>query len=322
MSTQTITATKPNDFAVLVREGLTKVGQKELPSKYLYDDVGSALFDLICLLPEYGLTRAEERILAAHAEEIVSKLPESVAVAELGSGSGKKPRLLLEALCRRSALSYYPIEISPKALATCERELSDIRCINIVGLEREYLDGLLEVAAQRGENQRLLVLFLGSTLGNFDGPAGVHFLHQLRGILWEGDYLLLGADLCKPKDVLLSAYDDSLGITAAFNRNLLARINRELGGEFVLSKFAHEAVFNEATHSVEMHLRSLCDQEVPIPGSGIAAGFAEGETIWTETSHKYSLSELNAIAAHSGFQPEGIWMDDEWPFADCLWLVK
>jgi len=322
MGTQTITTTKPNDLAVLVREGLTKTGQKELPSKYLYDDVGSALFDLICLLPEYGLTRAEERILSAHAEEIVSKLPESVAVAELGSGSGKKTRLLLEALCRRTALSYYPIEISPKALATCERELSDIRCINIVGLEREYLDGLLEVAARRGENQQLLVLFLGSTLGNFDGPAGVRFLGELRKILWEGDYLLLGADLCKPKDVLLAAYDDSLGVTAAFNRNLLARINRELGGEFALNRFAHEALFNEASHSVEMHLRSLADQEIPIPGAGIDAVFSEGETIWTETSHKYSLSELNTIATHSGFNPEGIWIDKEWLFADCLWVAR
>ncbi|HTP68486.1 MAG TPA: L-histidine N(alpha)-methyltransferase [Dongiaceae bacterium] len=322
MGTHTLTATKPNDFALLVREGLTKRGQKELPSKYLYDDVGSALFDLICLLPEYGLTRAEERILSAHAQEIVSQLPESVAVAELGSGSGKKTRLLLEALCRRSALSYYPIEISPKALATCERELSDIRCINVVGLEREYLDGLLEVTARRGEQQHLLVLFLGSTLGNFDGPAGVRFLQQLRGILWPGDYLLLGADLCKPKDLLLAAYDDSLGVTAAFNRNLLARINRELGGEFVLNQFAHEAVFNEDTHSVEMHLRSLSDQEISIAAAGIEPSFADGETIWTETSHKYSLAELNATAAHSGFQPQGIWIDDEWPFADCLWRVK
>jgi dimethylhistidine N-methyltransferase len=322
MGTHTITTTRPNAFALSVREGLMKTGQKELPSKYLYDEVGSALFDLICLLPEYGLTRAEERILSTHAEEIVSRLPESVAVAELGSGSGKKTRLLLEALCRRTALSYYPIEISAKALAICERELSDIRCINIVGLEREYLDGLLEVAARRGDRQNLLVLFLGSTLGNFDGPAGAGFLRQLRGILWENDYLLLGADLCKPKGALLAAYDDSLGVTAAFNRNLLARINRELGGEFALHRFAHEAIFDEVTHSIEMHLRSVVDQEVAIPGAGIEPAFAAGETIWTETSHKYSLSELDDIAAQSGFEPQGTWLDGEWPFADCLWVAK
>jgi L-histidine Nalpha-methyltransferase len=322
MGAQIITATKPNDFALLVRQGLTKNGQKELPSKYLYDEVGSALFDLICLLPEYGLSRAEERILSAHAEEIVSKLPGSVAVAELGSGSGKKTRLLLEALCRRAALSYYPIEISPKALASCERELSDIRCINIVGLEREYLDGLLEVAARRDEKQRLLVLFLGSTIGNFDGPASVEFLRQLRGTLWEGDYLLLGADLRKPKDVLIAAYDDSIGVTAAFNRNLLVRINRELGGEFALDEFAHQAIFNERTQSMEMHLLALTNQEVVIPGAAVEARFSAGETIWTETSHKYSLAELTAIAAQSGFLPHGTWIDLSWSFADCLWVAR
>lgn len=322
MSTQAITATKPNDFALLVREGLTKTGQKELPSKYLYDEVGSALFELICLLPEYGLTRAEERILARRADEIVAKLPKSVAVAELGSGTGKKTRLLLEALCRRKALSYYPIEISPKALATCERELSDIRCINIVGLEREYLEGLLEVAARRASGQHLLVLFLGSTIGNFDVPASVEFLKELREILWEGDSLLLGADLRKRKDVLLAAYDDSLGVTAAFNRNLLVRINRELRGEFVLDQFAHEAVFNQQSFSMEMHLRSLAAQAIAIPGAGIDVHFAKGETIWTESSHKYSLDELNRIAAQSGFHADRVWTDDSWPFADCLWIAR
>jgi len=201
MSSQTITASKQNEFARLVTKGLTKAGQKELPSKYLYDEVGSALFEQICLLPEYGLTRAEEKILSRHASRIVDKLPESIAVAELGSGTGKKTRLLLEALCRRTAVSYYPIEISPTALASCERALADIGCISVVGLEEEYLDGLLEVAARRRSGQHLLVLFLGSTIGNFDGEASVDFLRNLRGILWAGDYLLLGADLRKSKDV-------------------------------------------------------------------------------------------------------------------------
>ena len=323
MDTHTIAAIlKANDFALAVREGLTKPGQKELPSKFFYDELGSALFESICLLPEYGLTRAEERIFARHAQEIVSRLPEAVSVAELGSGSGKKTRLLLHALCPHRALSYYPIEISREALASCEKELSDIRCINVVGLEREYLDGLLEVAARRDEGQSLLVLFLGSTIGNFDAPASVEFLRQIRSILWEGDHLLLGADLRKPKPLLLAAYDDLLGVTSAFNRNILVRINRELGADFSLHQFAHQAIFNDRTHSMEMHLRSRRDQQVSIPGADIAVFFAEGETIWTETSHKYSLDELDHMAAQSGFRPEATWLDNTWPFTDCLWSAR
>ena len=161
------------EFAADVRAGLTKPGQKELLSKYLYDDVGSALFEVISHLPEYGLTRADERLLRRHAHDIVERLATPVAVAELGSGSGKKTRQILEALCRRQRTSYYPIEISPSALAMCERELRDIDSISILGFEREYLDGLLEVAAQRSSGQHLLVLFLGSTIGNFDRPAGI-----------------------------------------------------------------------------------------------------------------------------------------------------
>src|SRR5579864_7172749 len=161
-----------HDFAADVRDGLTRPGQKELPSKYLYDDVGSALFEVISRLPQYGLTRADERLLRRYATEIVNRVGGPVAVAELGSGSGKKTRWLLEALCRRQHTSYYPVEISRSALVMCERELSDIDSISIVGFEREYLDGLLEVAARRKKDHRLLVLFLGSTIGNFDRPAG------------------------------------------------------------------------------------------------------------------------------------------------------
>jgi L-histidine Nalpha-methyltransferase len=317
--TSTIAATKQNEFALQVRDGLTRPGQKELPSKYLYDDVGSALFELICKLPEYGLTRAEERILSRHAAEIVDPLPKPIAVAELGSGTGKKTRLLLEALCRRHSISYYPIEISSAALASCERELHDMHCLSVVGLEREYLDGLLEVAARRGEGQRLLVLFLGSTIGNFGGDASTKFLRKLRGILWEGDFLLLGADLQKPVASLLSAYDDPLGITAAFNRNLLVRINRELGADFALDQFAHHVIFDEQTHSIEMHLRTRSQQIVSIPAVDITVKFARNETIWTETCHKFSLPELQQIARDAGFQPAGSWLDAAWPFTEQLW---
>src|ERR1700756_1724820 len=217
------------EFAAEVRDGLTREEQKELPSKYLYDDVGSALFEVISHLPEYGLTRADERLLRRHAKEIVERVQGPVAVTELGSGSGRKTRWLLEAFCRRERTSYYPIEISHSALVMCQRQLSDIESISIVGFEREYLDGLLEVAAFRKPGQRLCVLFLGSTIGNFDRPAGVKFLSQVRCILQSGDCMLLGTDLEKPNWRLLQAYDDELGVTAAFNLNLLARGNRGLG---------------------------------------------------------------------------------------------
>jgi len=312
----------PNDFALLVREGLTREGQKELPSKFLYDQLGSALFDVICLLPEYGLTRAEERILSRHAGDIVKHLPQSVAVAELGSGTGKKTRLLLEALCRRQTVSYYPIEISSSALASCARELNDMRCLSVVGLEREYLDGLLEVAARRGEGQRLLVLFLGSTIGNFDRGANGEFLKQLRRILWEGDFLLLGADLEKQIDTMLAAYDDSLGVTAAFNLNLLTRVNRDLDANFVLKQFAHEAIFNERTRSIEMHLRSRAEQVVHVAGADLTVDFALGESIHSETCHKFSLEELQQLAQGSGFRPASTWLDSEWPFAETLWVAE
>src|SRR5438270_1839268 len=172
MLTHAITADPVYEFATEVHAGLTKPGQKELPSKYLYDEVGSRLFEVISVLPEYGLTRADERLLRRYASDIVEQLPRRVAVAELGSGTGKKTRWLLQALCRRQRTSYYPIEISRTALAMCERELGDIDAISIVGFEREYLDGLLEVAARRQRGQHLMVLFLGSTIGNFDRAAG------------------------------------------------------------------------------------------------------------------------------------------------------
>ena len=316
-----IPAVTPNaayDFADEVRHGLSRRGQKELPSKYLYDDVGSALFEVISYLPEYGLTRADERLLRKYAEEIVDRVPGPVAVAELGSGSGKKTRWLLEELCRRQRTSYFPVEISRSALDMCERELRDIDAISIVGFEREYLDGLSEVTTYRQDNQRLLVLFLGSTIGNFDRPAGLKFLANVRQVLEPGDFLLLGTDLEKPSDQLLRAYDDELGVTAAFNLNLLARINRELGANFDLDHFAHVARINHAARSVEMHLESRRLQRVKIPAAHITIEFQQGETIWTESSHKYAAMEMFRTARETGFRCEAQWIDTEWPFAENL----
>jgi dimethylhistidine N-methyltransferase len=309
-------------FAADVRMGLTKPAQKELPSKYLYDEVGSKLFEVISVLPEYGLTRADQRLLCRHAREIAAHLPAGTLVAELGSGAGMKTRWILEAFGRRAQTSYFPIEISPAALATCRRELSDIDSISIVGFEREYLDGLQEVTARRRKGQQILVLFLGSTIGNFDAPADVAFLGEVRRILNPGDALLLGADLEKPAAQLIPAYDDPTGVTAAFNLNLLARANRELGANFAIDCFRHEARFNPKTRSVEMHLRSECEQRVTIAAAGLSVRFERGETIWTETSHKYSLDEVESIAIRSGFRLEAQWVDAEWPFAESLLMVR
>ncbi len=321
MLTTAITAQPLLEFAADVRAGLTKP-QKELLSKYLYDDVGSALFEVISVLPEYGLTRADERVLRRNAYDIVERLPLPLMVAELGSGSGKKTRWLLKALARRQHTSYCPIEISPTALAMCKRELGDIDCISIVGFEREYLDGLEEVAKRRKANQHLLVLFLGSTIGNFDRPAGLEFLRSIRRTLQPGDALLLGTDLMKPIPHLLEAYNEPLGVTAAFNKNLLVRINRELGADFYLDQFEHVAKFNTEARSVEMHLMSKRDQTVTIPGAGFSVRFIAGETIWTESSHKYAKKEVFQMASDTGFRCETQWIDNEWPFAENLLIAE
>jgi uncharacterized SAM-dependent methyltransferase len=204
----------------------------------------------------------------------------------------------------------------------CQRELSDIDSLSIVGFEREYLDGLLEVAAHRQRGQRLFVLFLGSTIGNFDRPAGVKFLAEVRRILEPGDSLLLGTDLEKSSAQLLKAYDDELGVTAAFNLNLLARINRELDADFDLGQFVHTARINREARSVEMHLRSKRQQTVCIPAAYLRVEFLEGETIWTESSHKYSADEVFQMASNAGFRCEAQWIDEQWPFAENLLIAE
>jgi len=322
MLTQTFTTDASPELITDVRLGLTKPGQKELPSKYLYDSIGSALFEVISILPEYGLTRADERLLRRHSEDIVARLTPPTTVAELGSGSGKKTRWMLEALSRHQHISYCPIEISRAALTMCERELSDIDSVSILGFEREYVDGLLEVAARREKGEHLLVLFLGSTIGNFEHPADVKFLRQMRETLEPGDALLLGTDLAKPIHQLLAAYDDSLGVTAAFNLNLLARINRELDADFRLEQFEHVARFNQDVSSVEMHIRSRKRQTVSIPAAALSVTFQEGETIWTESSHKYSLAEIFRIAGKAGFRCDAQWIDEQWPFAENLLIAE
>lgn len=321
MATRTSPLSTALQLAEDVRAGLTHPGQKELPSKYLYDEVGSALFEVITLLPEYCLTRADTRLLKKHAEEIVRRLPRNLQVAELGSGSGKKTRYILEAVSRIHPTFYYPIEISPAALAACEKELGQIDLVSIVGYEQPYLDGLRSVAKRLGKEDHLLVLFLGSTIGNFDREAADEFLREVRKILRPGDALLLGTDLEKGVETQLLAYDDPTGVTAAFNLNLLARVNRDLGANFDLNKFAHEARWNARERRIEMHLRSEQRQAVCIPKVEMVVTLEEGETIWTESSHKYLAGQIPQMAQRTGFHCEAQWVDEEWAFAQNLWMA-
>ncbi len=321
MLTSSLPVRHVSEFSADVRASLTKAGQRELPSKYLYDEVGSALFEAICVLPEYGLTRADARLLEKYAGDIVGRLPSPIQVAELGSGSGKKTRWILEALSRRQKTYYYPIEISPSALAACAKELGQIDLVSVVGHEQPYLEGLRTVAKGRGGQDHLLVLFLGSTIGNFDRDAGEEFLSEMREILQPGDALLLGTDLEKDVELQILAYDDPAGVTAAFNLNLLARINRELGADFDLSCFRHEARWNSAERRIEMHLRSTCRQTVHVPAASLRFMLDEDETIWTESSHKYQAEEIPEMAARTGFHCDGQWIDREWPFAQNLLIA-
>jgi len=310
-----------SEFCSDVVTGLSHPGQKELPSKYLYDELGSALFDVICLLPEYGLSRAGMRTLQQYSGEIVDRIPGPVVVAELGSGSGQKTRWLLEALARRQRVNYYPIDISSSALFRCQQELGQLDMVSLVGFESAYLDGLHRVAERRREGESLLVLFLGSTIGNFDRPAGDQFLREVRGILCEGDALLLATDLEKPVPVLKLAYDDPIGATAAFNMNLLARINRELDADFDLSQFRHQVRYDERERRIEMHLRSLAWQRITIRKAGFRFYMRDGETIWTESSHKYNRDEVIQMGERTGYRCAGQWIDSEWPFAQNLFFA-
>ena len=303
------------EFAADVRAGLSRP-QKELHSKYLYDDLGSALFEAITHLPEYGLTRADERLLETHASDIVHSMHKAGCVIELGSGTGRKTRHVLAAM---RDPRYFPIDVSADALQRCEHELADVAEIH--PLQRQYLAGMAEAVRYRRRDEALLVLFLGSTIGNFERPCAIEFLRDLRPWLKPGDALLIGADLIKDTARMLLAYDDPTGVTGAFDLNILGRINRELGANFDLRNFEHQAVWNDPERRIEMHLRSSVDQDVSIEASNLVASFVAGETIWTESSHKFELEEMFHMAQESGFQVQTQWIDPEWPFVESLWMV-
>lgn len=304
-------------FALEVLDGLT-APQKKLSPRFFYDDLGSALFEAITLLPEYGLTRADERLLRAHAPDIARYIGRVGTVAELGSGSGKKTRHILEALSSHNpAIRYRAIDVSQAALAVCERELEAVCEINPIC--DDWMQGLETIAHQRHGAKPLLLLFLGSSIGNLERNGIPQFLRELRSHLLPGDFFLLGADLVKDVRRMLAAYDDPTGVTAAFNLNLLARINRELDSTFDLRNFAHEVRWDDIEQRIEMHLLCCRDQSIYFGALDTTVNFEAGETIWTESSHKFTCGELDEYARSSGFQAVAAWVDQEWPFAETLW---
>jgi L-histidine Nalpha-methyltransferase len=320
-------AARPADvrqFAADVRRDFA-LTPKQLQSKYLYDALGSSLFEAICRLPWYRITRAERHLLEAHGADIVGRICESRAavptIVELGCGSGEKLVILAEALQDAGARArVHLIDISSQALEQSERTLGRLRHISVVGHRDTYETGLHRAAAAR-DGGPMLVLLLGSNIGNFDMPAADEFLQAIRGALAPGDSLLLGADLVKPEPALRIAYDDPLGVTAAFNRNLLVRINQELGGTFDLDAFAHVAIWNAGEQRVEMHLESLKDQTVEIAAAGVAVSFSRGERIWTESSYKYEPRQIEEMGASAGFMPAAQWIDEDARFALTLFAA-
>ena len=290
---------------------------KQLQSKYLYDALGSSLFDAICRLPWYRITRSEMHLLAVHAGEIVAALGEPEGtIVELGCGSGEKLMLLAEALTGRGASAHvHLIDISSQALEQTEQRLHGLQHVSVVGHWSTYEEGLRRAVAARKEGSTMLVLLLGSNIGNFDPPAAMRFLGRIRAALDPGDLLLLGADLVKPERDLLLAYDDPLGVTAAFNKNLLVRLNRELGADFDLATFAHRAIWNREQHRIEMHLVSRRDQNVTIAASGTVVPFRRDEHIWTESSYKYAPDGIVDMAVECGFATRDQWIDDIARFA-------
>jgi L-histidine Nalpha-methyltransferase len=306
------------EFAQAVAEGLTQRGQKAIPPSWLYDEVGSALFEVITVLPEYGVTRAEAALLSNASDEIVRASSRPTAIIELGSGTGTKTRQILRAAARYNQVHYVPIDISPAALDTCSRALSGLDNVHIEPLAASYLDGVDYAMASRHPGRPVLLLFLGSTIGNFTRTEAVSFLTRISKRMQPGDYLLLGADLVKSRARLISAYDDPIGVTAAFNLNLLARINRELEGHFDVAQFVHEARYDEREARVEMHLASRLPQSVRIDALDLNIRFAAGETIWTESSHKFRAEEITRMGQRSGWNCIRQWVDGEWGFAETL----
>jgi L-histidine Nalpha-methyltransferase len=304
-------ATLVSAFAEDVRHYL-QLSPRQLPSMYLYDGLGSALFDAICELPWYAITRAEMRLLERHGREIFAHLPGVTRLVELGPGDGRKLKALVEHTSE--PLIAHLVDVSAGALQRAAHTLSDGSNLSVVTHQAPFEDGL--GAIMRAESgQRTLVLFLGSNIGNFDPRGSAALLDRIAASLGPDDAFLIGADLVKPEHDLLLAYDDPLGVSAAFNLNVLLRINRELGGTFDLRAFRHRAVWNATCSRMDMFLVSTQPQPVHIEAVDLEFELHEGEAIWTESSHKYTPDALIGQLRNSGLEPIAQWIDRDAGFA-------
>ncbi|MFO0601129.1 MAG: L-histidine N(alpha)-methyltransferase [Myxococcaceae bacterium] len=302
-----------------LRRGLL-AAQKTLPSSLLYDALGSVLFEAITELPEYEVARADLRVLSEHARDAMPFLEKRVDVVELGPGHGRKARVVLAEVQRRqSQVDFVAIDVAAAALEGCKRQLEDMEGVKVTGVEDTFIAGLRR--APRFAPRRL-VLFLGSNLSNFDRRESLAFFNDVRATMEPGDALLLSADLEKPPAQLLPAYDDALGVTAAFNRNLLVRLNREYRADFDVSAFAHEVRWNAEPRRIEMHLRATRACEVSIPGLELSVRFAANETVWTESSHRFNVNELNDWGREARFSTAATWVDRVWPLALTLFIAQ
>jgi dimethylhistidine N-methyltransferase len=314
----------PADFASDVSDGLRR-SPKQLQPKYFYDALGSSLFEAICRLPWYRITRAEHRLLAQHAPAIAAALAaaaieDRVNVIELGCGKGEKLARIARALSERPAsAAIHLVDVSAQALRGAERRLHRFPRFTVSLHQTTYEEGLHRAAAARSDGPAM-VLFLGSNIGNFDPPDAAALIADVASSLRGGDLFLLGADLVKPEAILVRAYDDPLGVTAAFNKNVLVRINRELGADFDLASFHHEARWNASERRIEMHLVSRRPQRVAVPAADLVVEFEAGESIWTESSYKYETATVAAIGAAAGFSVAEQWVDEPGSFALTLFV--
>ncbi|HYC88082.1 MAG TPA: L-histidine N(alpha)-methyltransferase [Thermoanaerobaculia bacterium] len=309
-----------DDFAHDVRVGLT-AARKWIPPRWFYDELGSSLFDTICFLPEYYVMRAEAEVLTAHRAAIAAALGANIRLVELGSGAARKTRILLDELPPH--LEYVPVDVDASMLERVGRDLlREYDALRVIAVRSDFSRPSVPLSLLPRTRARTVVLFLGSTIGNLSPAEATTMLRDLRASLAPGDALFLGADLRKSRGVLEPAYDDPLGVTAAFNLNVLGRINRELGGAFDLKAFQHLAFYDQEHGRIEMHLVSRRAQRVRIDALELEIAFDEGERIHTESSYKHDASTLAALAASSGFTIAQTWTDARRWFADVLMLAE
>ncbi len=290
---------------------------RRLPAKLFYDAAGSQLFEEITRTPEYYPTRTERAILEEHATEIARAAGTNLTLVELGAGSATKTRVLIAAILRRQLrLEFHPVDVSPAALEEALASLNgDFRNLKVSPIVADYTDHVPRLASLPG---RKLVLFIGSTIGNFEPQQAVRFLQRVRRSLQPGDALLLGFDMVKDAQVLHAAYNDAAGVTAQFNKNLLARINRELGADFDLDEFNHVAFWNSRASRIEMHLESRVDQTVHLRDLNTTIHFSFGERVHTENSYKFTASSIRKLVRLSGFKLEQTWTDPQQWFSVVL----